>query len=850
MDENNVIIRITGEADLSNAEEQVRDLKDRGKELTEQLKELTRKEKEDAEELKRTIKDRARLEQRLKGNADYYKRERHFIEQDIDSNKKNIKTLQHTINQYNALSGVGIRMRQQLLATREEITRMAEAGDTTSARFVELADKAGALNANLSKAQNVITALTSPTKNLNAAMQIGGGLAGTFNAATSAMALLGGESEELQQAFLKVQATMALLQGTQQVLTTLNKKSAANIVVRTALIKLLNKAKKQQAVSEIETTETTTGDTVAQTTNTIATKASTVAIKAKNVAMKILNKTILANPVMWLVAGLATLVAGITYYIKKTKEAKDSTDEWNKAMDRLGNRRTILSREMEHEVRMAEAQGKTWQEVWQIRQDKMTEYYNEVLAEKRKIDRKLNDANTLGIGEWTEKDEEHKQEIYAKYEEALRTLGDLKYEYEEKIIADQTAATKQREEDLKSELARRKELLIQAAEDERTARQVLEHLNSKEYKQEQKKAEEQRKAEEAKQKAEMEKAMQEEREEDVNVADFQSALDYAAKRMQLEGATEDEIYQYRFNTEMKYWQKKLATAEVGSQEYIDISNKIADMEIENNNRVADSNAQKLQDVIDIAGQALNTLGQMTDEIFGAISDSIQAQIDQLDEMYTTDAEEAKKDASKKYISEKELEEKKAKLKLKQQKLDKANAMFQIGLNTAMAIMSIWAQVPKADFGASTIALTAMATALGATQLAVAAAKPLSQYAKGRKGGQGEYALVGEKGAEIMYVPQGASIIPHSKIDQPEAWGAYGVPQLPIPASANINPALLDQAVAASQWQPIDYDRLGQAVAKAMPKQRAVNVNVDRHGVTVQSGNDTRTYLNTKYQAQW
>ncbi len=288
--------------------------------------------------------------------------------------------------------------------------------------------------------------------------------------------------------------------------------------------------------------------------------------------------------------------------------------------------------------------------------------------------------------------------------------------------------------------------------------------------------------------------------------------------------------------------KDLSHTKNTSKEF-EITKKVADEE-------ADYQAKKRQEAFDVAEQALNTLGQMTDEIFGAISNNIQAQIDQLDEMYTTDAEEAKKDASKKYISEKELEEKKAKLKLKQQKLDKANAMFQIGLNTAMAIMSIWAQVPKADFGASTIALTAMATALGATQLAVAAAKPLSQYAKGRKGGQGEYALVGEKGAEIMYVPQGASIIPHNKIDQPEAWGTYGVPQLPIPASANINPALLDQAVAASQWQPIDYDRLGQAVAKAMPKQRAVNVNVDRHGVTVQSGNDTRTYLNTKYQAQW
>lgn len=835
MDENNVIIRITGEADLSNAEEQVRDLKDRGKELTEQLKELTLKEKEDAEELKRTIKDRARLEQRLKGNADYYKRERHFIEQDIDSNKKNIKTLQHTINQYNALSGVGIRMRQQLLATREEITRMAEAGDTTSARFIELADKAGALNANLSKAQNVITALTSPTKNLNAAMQIGGGLAGTFNAATSAMALLGGESEELQQAFLKVQATMALLQGTQQVLTTLNQKSAANIVVRTALIKLLNKAKKQQAVSEIETTETTTGDTVAQTTNTIATKASTVAIKAKNVAMKILNKTILANPVMWLVAGLAALAAGLMAIVSHSKKTAEAQRNFSGELERTRKINSQLANDSDFAARMAEAEGKGWREVLAIQRESAQKQ----LSNADNLIENMREKQRKAKGKLSDDEKAAMQEALDMQKEANDALLKLNKDYNVQEASERTAAAKQREEDLKAELDRRKELLIQAAEDERTVKQVLYNLDAPNRPKDKFDAQ-----------VELQnyKAPEREQEEEMNVASFQSVIEYNTKRMQLEGATEDEIYQYRFNTEMKYWQKKLATAEVGSQEYIDISTKIADMEIENNNCVADSNAQKLQDVIDIAGQALNTLGQMTNEIFGAISDSIQAQIDQLDEMYTTDAEEAKKDASKKYISEKELEEKKAKLKLKQQKLDKANAIFQIGLSTAQAIMSIWGMpgVPVA----LKIAQTVMASALGATQLAVAAAKPLSQYAKGRKGGQGEYALVGEKGAEIMYVPQGASIIPHNKIDQPEAWGAYGVPQLPIPASANINPALLDQAVAASQWQPIDYDRLGQAVAKAMPKQRAVNVNVDRHGVTVQSGNDTRTYLNTKYQAQW
>lgn len=844
MDENNILIRITGEADLSNAEEQVRNLKDRNKELTDQLKRLQEQERADAKDIENTIKDRTQLSAKLKENADYYKREAGFINQDIDANKRNIKTLQQSVNQYNALSGAGVKMRQQLMAMREEMTRMAEAGDTTSARFIELADQASTLSDTLGDAQAVITLLASDTKNLDAAMQVGGGLVGTFNAATSAMALLGGESEELQQAFLKVQAAMALLQGVQQVMTVLDKRSAANVVIRTAAIKLLNKVKGQQAAAETATTATTTADTAAQNANTIATKMSTVAIKAKDVAMKILNKTILANPVMWLVAGLAALAAGLMAIVSHSKKAAEAQRNFSGELERTQKINSQLANDSDFAARMAEAEGKGWREVLAIQRESAQKQ----LSNADNLIENMHEKQRKAKGKLSDDEKAALQEALDMQTEANKTLLKLNQDYNVQEAAEQTAAAKQREEDLKAELDRRKELLIQAAEDERTVKQALDYFESKEYKQKKKKEEQEKKAEEAKQKAEMEKAMQEERREDVNVADFQSALDYAAKRMQLEGATEDEIYQYRFNTEMKYWQKKLATAEVGSQEYIDISNKIADMEIENNNRVADSNAQKLQDVIDIAGQALNTLGQMTNEIFGAISDSIQAQIEQLDEMYTTDAEEAKKDASKKYISEKELEEKKAKLKLKQQKLDKANAIFQIGLSTAQAIMSIWGMpgVPVA----LKIAQTVMASALGATQLAVAAAKPLSQYAKGRKGGQGEYALVGEKGAEIMYVPQGASIIPHNKIDQPEAWGAYGVPQLPIPASANINPTLLDQAVAASQWQPIDYDRLGQAVAKAMPKQRAVNVNVDRHGVTVQSGNDTRTYLNTKYQAQW
>ena len=70
--------------------------------------------------------------------------------------------------------------------------------------------------------------------------------------------------------------------------------------------------------------------------------------------------------------------------------------------------------------------------------------------------------------------------------------------------------------------------------------------------------------------------------------------------------------------------------------------------------------------------------------------------------------------------DKELDEQKAEIARKQAKREKAMSVFQIALNTAMAIMKIWAEV---EFPAS-VAVAAMAGALGTVQLATAMAQPL------------------------------------------------------------------------------------------------------------------------------
>ena len=78
----------------------------------------------------------------------------------------------------------------------------------------------------------------------------------------------------------------------------------------------------------------------------------------------------------------------------------------------------------------------------------------------------------------------------------------------------------------------------------------------------------------------------------------------------------------------------------------------------------------------------------------------------------------------------DLEKKKAELDRKAAIRQKAMSAMQIAINTATAIMRIWADVPKVDFGISTAALTAVAATMGAIQLAAVLSEPLPTAAKG------------------------------------------------------------------------------------------------------------------------
>lgn len=96
-----------------------------------------------------------------------------------------------------------------------------------------------------------------------------------------------------------------------------------------------------------------------------------------------------------------------------------------------------------------------------------------------------------------------------------------------------------------------------------------------------------------------------------------------------------------------------------------------------------------------------------------------------------------------------LEDKRRKDQVKQAKLDRANALITIAINTAVAISKVIGQT-----GIFGLAAWIPVAALGAIQLATVASQPIPQFYKGTESAPGGLAEVAERGSEIIVSPSG------------------------------------------------------------------------------------------------
>lgn len=231
----------------------------------------------------------------------------------------------------------------------------------------------------------------------------------------------------------------------------------------------------------------------------------------------------------------------------------------------------------------------------------------------------------------------------------------------------------------------------------------------------------------------------------------------------------------------------------------DLETAMADAAIAQIERVNDADAKasekrraNAQQWLQVAADSLNTISELVATVYDAKITKIeeeqeantasgeaeQERISELVEkkVITEEEGEARKRAAEAATAKKneELEKKKQQLKHKQAVWDKANAVAQAGIATALAIMNALQMQP---FPVS-IAMAAIAGAMGAVQIATILATPIPKYAKGTDRHKGGPAIVGDGGVPELVIFGGKSWITPDKptlVDMPA--GAMVVPNI-------------------------------------------------------------------------
>lgn len=184
-------------------------------------------------------------------------------------------------------------LRTQIMQLTEELVRMRMEGKQDTEEYQQMSQKAAQLKDAFTDAQAEIKNMASDTSALNSVLGATAAASGGFGAVTGAMSLFGDESEDVQQAQKKLQATIAITNGLTAIQTQLQHQS--NLMLGIGKIQTLAKAK---------------ADALA-TKNTIA----------ATVAQKAFNLVAAANPYVLLTIALASVVGALVAFSQGAGEA-------------------------------------------------------------------------------------------------------------------------------------------------------------------------------------------------------------------------------------------------------------------------------------------------------------------------------------------------------------------------------------------------------------------------------------------------------------------------------------------------------------------------------------------------
>ena len=141
--------------------------------------------------------------------------------------KQGAENLSNVTTNINKATGETTKLTTQLRALREQLGRL----DEGSAEFQKLSVEAAKLEDKIGDVSQRVRTLASDTFVIDALVDTARAAAGAFSIAQGAAALFGDENEDLQKALLKVNASLAILNGLQEASAFITGQSAGKLAI-------------------------------------------------------------------------------------------------------------------------------------------------------------------------------------------------------------------------------------------------------------------------------------------------------------------------------------------------------------------------------------------------------------------------------------------------------------------------------------------------------------------------------------------------------------------------------------------------------------------------------------------
>jgi len=294
-------------------------------------------------------------------------------------------------------------LKTQLREAQQEVQVLSEKFGETSREAINAAKKAAELKDAIGEAKDLTDAF-NPDAKFTALSNSIGGVTGGFEAFQGALGLVGVESEAVQKQLLKVQSAMALSQGLQSVFESVDSFKKLSAVIKSTSV--------FQGVL-----------TAAQSLYAVVVGTTTGALKAMRLAMA-------ATGIGALIIGVGLLISKVSEWANWTDEARKKQDKLNESLEtqqtKLKKNREELQKDLEFKVKLAEAEGKTGEDLLKIKKSTTTKTNAEIYKEIAVAREKLKNLREVDLGIMASSKEEYEELVKTNRKKRQEKVDEIK----------------------------------------------------------------------------------------------------------------------------------------------------------------------------------------------------------------------------------------------------------------------------------------------------------------------------------------------------------------------------------------------------------------------------------------